>query len=333
MEDDKNKRISKIIHQFLRDRFSEKTEEKVQRWLIEDSDSKEKEQASLLFWNTLKAEPNPATYRTLQRVNAKIDVSKRRVFTSPYRKLWRVAAVVIPFLILVGGIHYFSQKQQMIQITTAYGEMRQIFLPDSSEVWLNSGTTIQYPEKFKNNKRSITLEGEAYFAIRKDASKPFIVHTNNLSVKVLGTAFNVKAYPADHKTIATLNSGKVEIETNTKQSRVLSPNEQLTYNSETSDINIMKVSATDASGWTSGQLIFTNTPFNEILETLERRFDVSFEIQTNISSKENYTIKFLKNDDLEQILSVLEDVVGGFSYQKEGRKVTIKTEHSINHEK
>lgn len=324
MEDEKSKRISKIVYQFLKNRFSEKTEEKVQRWLIEDNDSKEKEQASLAFWNTLETEPNAATYQTLQRVNTKMDVSKKKFFTSHSRKLWRVAAVVIPFLILAGTIHYFSQKQQIIQITTAYGEKRQIFLPDSSEVWLNSGTTIQYPEKFKNNKRNISLEGEAYFSVRKDASKPFIVHTNNLSVKVLGTTFNVKAYPTDHKTIATLNSGKIEIETNAKQSRVLSPNEQLTYNSQTSDINVMKIPATDASCWTSGQLIFTNTSFEEILETLERRFDVSFEIQKKITSKEGYTIKFLKNDDLEQILSVLEDVVGGFSYQKEGRKIIIK---------
>ncbi len=323
MENEKKTRISKIIRQFLGNRFSEETEKKVQRWLIEDSDSKEKEEASLAFWNALEAEPDTVSYQTLRKVNAKIGFSKDKLFVPHYYKLWRVAAVIIPFLMLAGGIYYFSQREQMIQIATVYGETRQIILPDSSEVWLNSGTTIQYPEKLKNSTREINLEGEAYFSVKKDASKPFIVHTNNLSVKVLGTTFNVKAYPNDNKTVATLNSGKIEIETITKQSRVMNPNEQLTFNNQTSDINVVVVSANDDSGWMSGQLIFTNASFNEILQTLERRFDVSFKMQETVGSKEGYTVKFLRNDNLEQILRVLEDVVGGFSYQKEGEKIKI----------
>ncbi|MDD2437916.1 MAG: FecR domain-containing protein [Massilibacteroides sp.] len=329
MENEKNTRISKVIHQFLGNRFSEKTEEKVQRWLIEKDDSNEKEKASLAFWNTLEAEPNIMTYQSLKRVNAKTSFAKNKRSILFYRKLWRVAVVIIPFLMLAGGSYYLFQREQIIQITTAYGETRQIFLPDNSEVWLNSGTTIQYPKRFKNNTRKISLEGEAYFIVKRDTSRPFIVQTNNLSVKVLGTVFNVKAYPRDNKTIATLTSGKIEVETNTKQSRVLNPNEQLTYNSQTSDINIMKISATDASGWTSGQLIFTNASIHEIFETLERRFNVSFEIQKTIVSKDIYTVRFLKNDDLEQILSVLEDVIGGFFYQKDGKKIIISANKDI----
>jgi len=111
MEDEKNKCISKIVHQFLGNRFSEKTEEKVQQWIIQGNDSKEKEQASLTFWNTLETEPNAMTYQILQKVNAQKDVSTRKRITIHYRKLWCISTVIIPFLMLAGGSYYFFQRE------------------------------------------------------------------------------------------------------------------------------------------------------------------------------------------------------------------------------
>ena len=93
---------------------------------------------------------------------------------------------------LAGGILYYMPfKNEMLEISTAYGEQKRVVLPDSYEIWINAGRTDTFPEVFANDKRLVTLDGEAYFTVKKDTTKPFVVETSQLSVKVLGTKFNV----------------------------------------------------------------------------------------------------------------------------------------------
>jgi ferric-dicitrate binding protein FerR (iron transport regulator) len=321
METDKKSQASKITKDYLQNRYSKETEEDIQQWLIEDENSEEKEKASLEYWDTLAVKPNAKTYRVLKRVNAKIGFIK---IIPLHRRLMRIAAVLIPAFILLGSIYYFSQQDKMVQVIAAYGETKHILLPDSSEVWLNAGSSLHYPSTFKKESRSLTLEGEAYFSVRKNEQKPFVVNTQNLLVKVLGTKFNVKAYSSDHRTIATLTTGKVEVKTNSNQTRILEPDEQLTFDSQTAAIQVTKVSAHDIASWTTGQLIFSGATLNEIFQTLERRFDISFDTsKAAYQPKESYTIKFLKDDSIEQILNILKDVTGDFSYTKTGNKILI----------
>jgi len=322
METNRQSRISKMIRLFLANRFSQSTEEKVQHWLIQDAYAEEKKQASLEYWNDLEVQPDAGTYRLLRKVNEQI---KPKIYPF-YRPLLRIAAVLIPAMLVLGGYLFYqhSQQEQWITATTNYGETKQIILPDQSEVWLNSGTTLRYPKRFKNGTRSMRLEGEAYFSVKKDVNNPFIVQTEQLSVTVLGTKFNVKAYPNDEKTITTLNEGKIEVQTNSNQSRILQPNEQLIYDNQTSDLTVSTVSANDICAWTSGQLIFSNTSLEEILQTLERRFNVRFEIDESVPLQTNYTVKFLKNDSLEQVLNILGEMDSHFSYQKEQETHKIK---------
>jgi len=319
----KNSQTSKITKEYLENRYSNATEEKVQQWLVDDENSNEKEEASLKYWNSLHTKANSSTYLAFKRIIAKIGIPQRKPTIPLHRRLMRIAAVLIPVLMFVGGAYYFSQKDQFIQVFTAYGETKHIILPDSSEVWLNSGSNIQYSSEFKGDSRNISLEGEAYFSVRKDSSKPFVVNTQHLAVNVLGTEFNLKAYINDSKTIATLDKGNIKVITASNQSKILVPNEQLTYNSKTSNISVQKIYANDISAWKSGQLIFTKASFEDMLQTLERRFDVSFESESIESSNQGYTIKFLKDDSLESILDIMKDVVGNFSYQIEDNNTII----------
>lgn len=326
MDKGKSARISKITSQFLSNRYSAATEEKIQKWLIEEKDSDEKEKSSLVYWNSLEVKADKATYRALKRARTKAGFTDNPKMIKMYRNLARVAAVLLPF-ILAAGIFYYSHtaKENIVEIHVPYGIKRQLILSDGSVVSLNSGTTLRYPEKFTGNSRIVNLIGEAYFTVSKNVSKPFIVKTNHLSVKVLGTQFNVKAYPDDDRTIATLNSGKIEVNTNSRKSSILEPNQQLSYVNNTSQMLIRNVFAEESIGWTSGQLIFDHSTFDEILRTLERHFNISFIADSNLApSDEYYTIKFLKNDNLGQILSVLKDVVGNFSFQKQGNQILLK---------
>lgn len=314
--------IAIIIKRFLSGRFPEKTEERVQRWIIADENTKEKEAASLEYWNELNTEINSDTYSALKRVNQRIGYTKSQTTYIPYhQKLLRIAAVLIPLFIMAGGYLYYT-RDKLIEISVAYGETRHLFLPDSSEIWINSGSSIKYPKVFTDDQRQIYLKGEAYFSVKKNPAKPFIVKTEPLSVKVLGTKFNVKAYPGDENVTTTLTSGKVEVSTPLQESQILRPNEQLTYNINTSAMNIEQVLPVETDAWLAGQILFINSSFNEIKQTLERHFNVTIDDKTAIPASRSYTVKFLKGETLTEILDVLKDVVG-FTYLQQGEKIVL----------
>lgn len=314
--------IVRIIRKYLSGRFSPKTEEKVQRWIIKDKYPEEKEKASLAYWNEVEAKSDTDTYLALERVNKRIGHQKMRPL--PLRqKIGRVAAVLIPLFILAGGyLYHTSTRNHLIEISAAYGEKKHLLLPDSSEIWLNAGTVIKYPKRFSDSQRTVHLNGEAYFSVKKDAAHPFIVNTPQLSVKVLGTKFNVKAYADDNSVTTTLTSGKVEVTSPTQASRILKPNEQLTYDKRTSSISIMEIPANDTDGWITGKLIFTHAPFTEIIRTLERRYNVTFTTSVNIPASKRYTVRFLKNETLDEILTVLKEMIG-FRYRQEGNEIEL----------
>ena len=208
----KKSNISKIIKMFLSARFPSETEEKVQKWIIKDKNQQAKAKASLDYWNELDIEADSSTYASLERVNLRTGYNKEHLTNiASYQKFARVAAVIVPLFLFAGGMFYYlSPHNEMIEISVAYGEQKRLILPDSSEVWLNAGSSILYPETFAKDKRLVMLDGEAYFSVKKDTASPFIVEASQLSVKVLGTRFNVKAYPNDEKITTTLTSGGSE---------------------------------------------------------------------------------------------------------------------------
>ena len=317
----KKNSISKILKKYLSGRFPNETEERVQKWIIKDNNSEEKEQASQEYWDELDVTADSNTYTALDRVNRRIGYLTMQAVKIPlYSKISRIAVVLIPFLLIAGGYLYHTYKQsEMIEVSVAYGDTKYLLLPDSSEIWINAGTNIRYPKNFSKSQREVHLNGEAYFSVKENKAKPFIVQTERLSVKVLGTKFNVRAYSIDEKVVTSLTSGKVEVDTQSDLPKILKPNEQLTYNKNTSDIHIENIQASETDGWLKGKLIFNNASLNDILTTLERNFNISIENETGISSSKLYTVKFLKDENIDEILSVLEGVIGFTSQKQEGK--------------
>lgn len=315
--------ISEIIKKYLSGRFSAKTEEKVQQWIIKDGNVEEKESASLEYWDSLELTPNSKTYSALDRVNKRIGKSNRQVVKIPlYRKLSRIAAILIPISIVGGSYFYYQSNQDnMIEVQVAYGEEKHLFLPDSSEIWINAGSIIKYPKEFKGDKRIVELDGEAYFSVQRDEAKPFIVKTEQLSVNVLGTRFNVKAYSNEEKVTTTLTSGRVKVNSK-EQSQILKPNEQLSFNKKTSIMNITKIPSNETDAWKSGHLIFTEASLSDILNTLERKFNIPIEDKTSIYTTKLYTVKFLKGETINEVLNLLEDIAD-VKYQMDANQIII----------
>lgn len=319
-----NNNIARIIRKFLSSRFPSETEEKVQKWFIKEKDTQAKEKASLDYWNELEVKADSNTYTALERVNLRIGYNKEHLKNIvSYRKFTRVAAVIIPLFLLAGFLLYsLSAGNELIEVTAAYGEQKRLLLPDSSEIWLNAGSTITYPQTFAEDKRLVTLDGEAYFIVSKDTMKPFIVETSQLSVKVLGTKFNVRAYADDERISTTLTSGKVEVNVRSQLPRILQPNERLTYDKSTSHIDISTVESIDTDSWIKGRLFFTNATAKEIFRALERRYNTTIENTLSIPATRRYTVKFLKDENLNEMLNILADIIG-FTYQQNENKIII----------
>lgn len=217
-------------------------------------------------------------------------------------------------------------------LSVPYGKSFKVTLHDGTQVQLNAGSTLTYPQKFaENTPREVTLEGEAYFVVSKDKSRPFIVNTQNIGIKVLGTQFNISAYPDEAINSVVLVEGSLAIDeidkrgSDTATSLLLKPNQkaQLQLGSN-AKISVTDVSVTKYIAWRNGELYFQNDSFDKILVKLERKFNVSIENQNKNLGQMHFTGRFDKKD-LFEILSTFK-LHTPFSYKiKEGTIIIQKS--------
>jgi len=299
---------TKIVQLYLSSRFSPATEEKIQRWLLAPGQEEEKEKASFRYWNSLKTRPTRNTYVSLGKVETRLGIYRKTDKQILSRK-WAAVAAILAILVVTGGTYlwYNTGKMSYTEVFAGYGEPKHIELSDGSTAWLNSGTTIRFPEKFTGSQREVYLDGEAYFTVKRESKKPFIVHTGHFNVKALGTVFNLKAYRDEDTSVATLESGKISINTSAGQSQVLLPGQQLSLNHRTLKIDLREVQGEEASAWKDGNLIFTDMTLREILIILGRRFNLLPRLP-QVETNTEYTVKFTKDESIEHILNVLSEM-------------------------
>ncbi|WP_164126444.1 FecR family protein [Sphingobacterium luzhongxinii] len=211
-----------------------------------------------------------------------------------------------------------------ITLKTPRGGKLNFTLPDGSNVWLNSGTTLTYPAAFGKDSRSVKLEGEAYFEVVKvqhgNSKTPFIVHSSNQEIKVLGTKFNVNSYLDEAVSTTTLAEGAVAVrqlkETSTT---LLRPNQQ--YIASATGNQVVKVNAAETIAWKEGIIALSNQDLLPIIRMIERNYDVTFE-----SSALPKGIKF--NGELQttlaldELLDILE-INLGLQFKRQGKNITV----------
>lgn len=222
------------------------------------------------------------------------------------------AAILVPVFML------FLMKPQVPETYVAdvvysvpAGGSQKITLPDSTIVYLNSRSVLISPSQFVTNERSVYLIGEAYFKVAKNAEKPFRVKTQLMTVEALGTEFSVLAYPQSDNVKTTLVEGKVRVGTsehgNTVTPRILKPNQQSYYDLSLKEITIKDVDIDLYTSWINGNLIFENTPFQDVIERLEIQFGKKIEY-SNALKKYRISAKFIRNESLEEILALLSQI-------------------------
>lgn len=274
---------------------------------------------------------------------------------SKWRRLWwplvAASVVLLGFLLFRedgrGVSKEDKQKTAQNTVITKKGSKSNIQLPDGTTVWLNSDTKIKYDEMFRNELREVELEGEAFFDVVRDPQRPFIIHTRTVDIKVLGTAFNVRAYANEKSTETSLIRGEVEVTLlkNPEKKIVLKPNEKLLVNNNeelaevlnnekmaaasTKDVSITvgkvhfekKDSTALEAMWTKNKLVFDAETLEEVAQKIERWYDVRVVVDERVKQTEYSAI--FDNETLAQVMEALK-FTGNFDYTISKNQVNIR---------
>lgn len=300
------KNIEELLFRYCEGKLSGDERKHVEEWI---SASKENEELARtvheLYWaaDTLSVMDKVDAGKALKKANGKLVRKKiKTVF------LWTERAAAIMFIPLLSA--YLLQiknsdvaEARMMEIRTNPGMTTAFVLPDGTNVSLNSGSVLRYPEFFSEDKREVELIGEAFFDVTKDPNKRFVVKTTgDERVEVLGTSFNMEAFPGDSILSTTLLEGKVRFVSDAGSVQ-MNPGEKLVYNNKTSKAKLTKTNGEAETAWKYGKIIFDNTPFNEVLRMLSKRFNVDFVVKNEKYRKDSFTGTF-STQRLEQVLDV-----------------------------
>jgi len=222
----------------------------------------------------------------------------------------RYAAVFIVAFLLGFGVYHLSKPdsdytETYTEVNVPYGERSQITLYDGTKIWLNSGTTLKFPLVFHANQRKVFVTGEAFFDVSKNKKRPFIVRAGQMNIKVLGTRFNVCAYPDDQELYTTLEKGKIlASNTITGEKVQLRPGDQATLHLETKKITVQTVDTELYTSWKENMLRFENAKFAEVVKKIERWYDVKIDVDKAIDPDRRYTMT-IKTESLREMLRLL----------------------------
>lgn len=219
----------------------------------------------------------------------------------------RVAAALLLVTLSWYGYTRIQPQDQVVPLRRVVnnGEPKKLLLPDSSTVWLNTGTEVRYANTFSGKTREIFLNGEAFFEVKRDESKPFIVHAGSLTTQVLGTSFNIRAYPKRSDIEVTVSSGKVSVSDSTGVIGKLVRDQQISYQKSTGRFTSQLVNSHNRSLWKEAELIFETKNFGEVAEILERRYHVQIQFDDNKIKNCPISARFSKEESLQQILYML----------------------------
>jgi ferric-dicitrate binding protein FerR (iron transport regulator) len=339
---------------------------KVREWFSDTGSEEELYKKSLQYWEGISLEQNISEYNEtniLDHIHHEIKIEEEVFLTKTniFKSLTRYAAIfIIAFSIggflfyYLGNHHATLPKESFSELNVPLGSRAKFSLPDGTTVTLNAGSRLKYDNRFGLSERVVQLEGEGYFKVAKDASKPFIVKTLYLSVRALGTEFNVKAYPDDKTIETTLVEGAVNIEAISDRKdaeiHVLKPNQKFTYfkkdstiieetsgakekvETKTQPIEKQKIATfprlvteniniEPVISWKENRWIFEKQSLSQIAIELERKFDVQIKFESDHLKTYRFT-GIILNEPIEQVLEFMR-FTAPLDFKLKGRVVTL----------
>lgn len=212
-------------------------------------------------------------------------------------------------------------KTELNKLVVPYGKRATLTLSDGTDVWLNSGTQLDFPAEFIGDKREIRVNGEIFIDVAHNAEKPFIVHTQGMDIRVRGTSFNVSAYHDDIIKRVVLVEGRVEIDMDNNHTNELFPNEKIEITGEKVTKELVNVS--EYISWTKGVLEFDETPVSEILKKIGRYYNVQFESNPEIELNDRTCSgKLFLSSNLDSVMTSV-SVLSSTAYKRENNIIHI----------
>jgi len=266
----------------------------------------------------------PATILTWSR-----EIEKLRKINMAIRRRYRVAlgiAASLLFLLALATVRTINTnhlfRKTITESIAPLGQKSQLVLADGTRAFLNSGTVLRYDNHFGKRNRKIELVGEAYFEVSKNRKIPFIIHTSDIEIKVLGTKFNVTAYPNDPVIETYVTEGKVNVrDMNSEKSLILVAHQKASFLKEKKLLTLSEVHADNLTSWKENILYFDNENFRNIIKKLERWYDVSISLEGKDSIDDRFTLT-IKDESLREVLDLIR-LTTPMHYKFEEGKVTI----------
>ena len=310
----------KILDLYTNGKPSEKGKTAFLRWLADEEHASEKEEMLRELWHQSDSSSRKKRVQMLPGKESHIRSSI----------IWQAAAAVL-LIVALSSIYLLFTRQgyndaMLVEQFVPVAHREYITLPDGSEVHLNSHSVLLYPQKFSNENRTVYLIGEANFKVKEDREKPFVVKLSDMQVIVLGTEFDIHAYPQDSLVSTTLLKGSVKVAYNNMQSEtILTPSQQLAVNRHTGQSRITTPDLQMVTAWQRGEIAFMGSTMNQIMEVLERKYPYRFIYNNSFFTDDTYTFRFSEEAPLEEVMKVITNVAGYISYTIDKETCTIDT--------
>ena len=267
----------------------------------------------------------------IQKILKKINIQRRQSQKIRRLKFIKYAAAIILFISLSVSLKIYlsapgmNQNDQLAEIIVSPGERSQLILPDGSKVKLNGDSRLKFPVHFNEKNRTVYLKGEAFFDVKHQPDKPFIVNTSSISIEVLGTKFNVSGYANDAYVLTYLETGKIKITDADQKGKkwILSPAEAFRIDKASGDFSKTNITDNRYLDWTRGILTIKGETIEELTKKLERRFNVVIKFRDEEVKSHTYSGS-IKDEELTTVLEALK-FTSSLNYTIYGDTVTLQS--------
>lgn len=323
--------LEQIMSRYLQDTCSPEEKQLFEEWLQGSEENRQQFYDTRLVWHASRigyfGSKGPLD-KALATFNKNIGHSHSPLRKPIYRLVMRYAAILtglvgISWLVLVLAHHSGNTPALQTASVSNTDSSKLVVLSDGTRVWLNSNSKITYPAQFSGGQRTVYLEGEAYFVVTHDPAHPFILSTSSIQVKVLGTTFNMQAYPGEDHAEAVLVGGKIVIADHEgKELHTMAPGQLARFGQSDHSLKVSDVDTGPYTGWRNGQIALYGANLRTITSRLAGLYQANISISASQTDTARYNFIFSKKKTLPEVMEML-SFIAPIHYRVQGKEVQI----------
>ncbi|MGM9738089.1 MAG: FecR family protein [Candidatus Cryptobacteroides sp.] len=306
-----------IIQRYFSAKAGKDMPELFEEWFSDSHYSEQKELALKEIWDNAEGRSDDIDEQ-FNKLSSRIRKNRNAFRMRNFLLAGSIAAgLALP--LAVAGLIALRQSAgpediQIVQKFAANGKTETLLLPDSTTVILNSGSTLLYPSEYNGKERTAFLSGEAIFKVAKNKEKPFIVKAGDINVRVLGTEFDLRAYPDERDVELTVNRGCVQASGCGDNDHILNAGDRIVFDKSSGTVRTEKVEPDKYFAWKDGKLYFSSESFRNIVKKIEQRYGVDIYVATDRYDNERITAKFISGEGIEELMGTLQELIPGLDF-------------------